>query len=211
MKPIKSVLVLAAVLAPAIAFAQPPGSGGSGGYYSTPPRQVEGGFHDRTGRVMWGINIGLGGMHDRGGDIECDNCAYSTLSGQAAGHIGGMLNPRLGLMAELQGNLQQLEYGVSSDEDVFLTQSALMFAAQYWVMPQLWIKGGIGFAHLQISDAVFVEDVDNGMALMGAIGFEVFSARRMSVDLQGRLLSGMYKGIDNTITAGSVGIGINWF
>lgn len=160
---------------------------------------------------MWGFNLGIGGMHDRGGDIECVNCAYSTVAGEVAGHIGGMLNPRLGLMAELQANVQTLEIGEFVDEDIYLTQSALMFAAQYWVMPQLWIKGGIGLAHLQLSDSYDSAELDNGMALMGAIGFEVYSARYMSVDLQGRVLSGAYEGIDNTITAGSVGVGINWF
>jgi hypothetical protein len=52
---------------------------------------------------------------------------------------------------------------------------------------------------------------EGGMAVMGAVGFELLSARYFSVDLQGRLLNGSYKGIDNNITAGSVGVGINWF
>jgi hypothetical protein len=46
---------------------------------------------------------------------------------------------------------------------------------------------------------------------MGAIGFEILSARYFSLDLQGRFLNGSYDGIDNNITAGSIGLGINWF
>jgi hypothetical protein len=91
-----------------------------------------------------------------------------------------------------------------------------MIAGQYWITPQLWIKGGLGFANLQIqqSDAfgTFAESrPENGTAIMGAVGFELFSSRNLAVDLQGRLLNGSYKGIDDNITAASVGIGINWY
>jgi hypothetical protein len=46
---------------------------------------------------------------------------------------------------------------------------------------------------------------------MGAVGFELLSAQRFSVDLQGRLVAGSYDGIDQQITAASIGVGINWF
>lgn len=218
MKPIKSLFVLAALLVfPSIASAQGyyGRPAGGGGYYAQPPvnSQLPGGFHNRQGRLIFGFNLGLGAMHDRGGDIECVDCTYSTASGQVAGHVGGFIGPRLALMGEAQANLQTLSSNIYEDET--LVQSALMIAAQYWVTPQLWIKGGIGFANVQVDhsnwDGTAVEPIDNGLALMGAVGFEVFSARYFSVDIQGRLLNGAYKGIDNSITAGSVGIGINWF
>jgi hypothetical protein len=114
-------------------------------------------------------------------------------------------------MAEVQGNALTL----SSDgyDDITLIQSALMGAAQYWITPQLWIKGGIGFASLDLDDSAYYEDahIDSGMAIMGAVGFELLSSQRFSVDLQGRLLAGSYDGIDEQITAGSIGVGLNWF
>jgi len=208
MKPIKSLLVLFLVIAPTAAFAQGyygPGGGGQ-------PRQP-GGFHDRTGRLAFGGSLGLGGMHDDFGDIDCANC--DSVAVQLAGHIGGFVGPRLALMGEVQLNGQTLQ--VNNDgTDTSLVQSALMFAAQYWVTPQLWIKGGIGFANLQVQDSdafgVFAEsEPENGTALMGAVGFELLSAQFFSVDLQGRVLNGAYKGIDDNITALSIGVGINWF
>ncbi|HEU0035862.1 MAG TPA: hypothetical protein VFQ53_34855 [Kofleriaceae bacterium] len=212
MKPIKTLLligILAAIpsLAPSDAAAQP------GGYYSGPPpgSQLPGGFHNRQGRLTFGFQLGLGGMNDDVGDIDCGNCDYNPLSLGISGHIGGFLGPRFALMFELQANTQQVSQGAFSDEDQFLTQSAAMIAGQYWLTPQLWLKGGIGLAHLQVDDAYFVSDIDNGTALMGAIGFEVFSAQYMSIDIQGRLINGAYKGIDNNVTAGTVGVGINWF
>lgn len=217
MKPIKSLFVLAAlILFPTVASAQGYyGGGGGGGYYNAPPPNstLPGGFHNRQGRLIFGFSLGLGGMSDRGGDIECSNCDYNTAAGEVSGHIGGFIGPRLALLGEVQGNIQTISSGLY--EDTQLVQSALMVAAQYWVTPQLWVKGGIGFANVQVDhqywDGTATEPVDNGMALMGAIGFELFSARYFSVDLQGRVLNGAYKGIDNSITAGSVGIGVNWF
>lgn len=207
----KKIIVLACLLLPSVAFAQ---------YYSQPaPNSVlPGGFHNRAGGLAFGFSLGLGGMSDRGGDIECANCDYGTVSGQLSGHIGGFIGPRLALLGELQGNFQTLESDRLTGDTTVLTQGALMIAAQYWVTPQLWIKGGIGFASLQVDRSYYGDGIidessipETGMAIMGAVGFELLSARFFSVDLQGRLLNGSYEGIDNNITAGSVGIGVNWF
>ena len=207
MKPIKLMILAFLMLVPTAAFAQ--GYYGGGGYGPAPAQRHAGGFHKRN--IAFGFSAGLGGMSDQGGDIECGNCDYNPLSFQVEGHIGGFVGPRFALMFEAQLNGQTVEQRLFSDEDVFLTQGAAMFAAQSWVTPILWLKGGIGFSHLQLEDSFNAEDIDNGTALMGAIGVELLSARDFSIDLQGRLLNGSYKGIDNNITAASVGIGINWY
>lgn len=205
----KKIIILACLLFPSLAFAQ---------YYSAPPpsSQFPGGFHNRTGRLIFGGSLGLGGMEDNGGDIECTNC--SSVSGQIAGHLGGFIGPRLALMGELQGNFQTLESDRFTGDTSVLTQGALMLAAQYWVTPQLWIKGGIGFASLQVDRSYYGDGIidestipENGLAVMGAIGFELLSARFFSLDLQGRLLNGSYDEIGYNITAASIGLGLNWF
>jgi hypothetical protein len=93
-----------------------------------------------------------------------------------------------------------------------------MIAGQYWVTPQLWIKGGIGFANLQVDWSAYGDGIvdastqpEHGVALLGAVGYELLSARNFSVDLQGRLINGAYDSINNHITALSVGVGINRF
>jgi hypothetical protein len=205
MKPIKSLLVLAIVCAPALAAAQ--------GYYGRPgPRSaVPGGFHDRTGRLTWGIGGGIGAMHDGGSAItSCVNCDFKPLALEGDLHIGGMLSPRFGLMFEGQVNAQTVAVN-RFDEDTFVTQAAAMFAAQFWVLPQLWIKGGIGFANLQVDDRVFVEDFGTGGAIMGAIGVELFSARNFALELQGRVIQTSYNSLDDNITSGTIGLGINWY
>ena len=46
---------------------------------------------------------------------------------------------------------------------------------------------------------------------MGAAGYELLSARNFSIDLQGRLISGSYESFDQSVTAGTVGVGFNWY
>ena len=207
MKPIKSLLVLAVLAAPGIASAQGYYGGGGGG------APLPGGFHNRMGRVMYGVSIGLGGMHDDGSGItDCGNCDYNPLAAEADMHLGGMISPRFGLMAEAQFNGQTVQTDPFSDNgDTVLIQSTLMIAGQYWLTPQLWVKGGLGLAHLDAQDNYYDYDFGGGAAIMGGIGFELLSARFMSVDLQGRIIEGSYHGLDDHITSATVGVGLNWY
>jgi hypothetical protein len=205
MKPIKSLFVLAIVCIPALASAQ--------GYYNGrggPPAREPGGFHHREGMLIYGAAIGFGGMNDGGSGLtDCGGCDVKPLAFEGDAHIGGMLSNQFGLMFEVQVNSQQ----VSADrfDNTFVTQGAAMIAAQYWVLPMLWIKGGIGFASLQVDDGVFVDDFGTGGAVMGAAGVELFSARNFALELQGRLINGSYNSLNDNITSGTIGIGINWF
>lgn len=214
---IKSLVLVGLVaaiptLAPSDASAQPGGYYGPGG--GPPNAQLPGGFHNRQGRLTFGFQGGLGYMNsDVFGDLNCNGCSGGGVSFGVSGHIGGFLGPRFALMFEAQVNGQQLTEEQIVEDDIFLYQTAAMVAAQYWVTPQLWIKGGIGLAHLeeQTRDGFAGFEIDNGTAILGAVGFEIFSSRYLSVDLQGRLLNGSYEGVDDNITAGSIGIGVNWF
>ena len=208
MKPIKSLLVLAIILAPAIASAQY--YGGGPGYYNGPSNRIPGGFHNRTGRLTWGFGIGLGGMHDDGSGItNCDNCANAPAL-ELDGHIGGMIGPRFALMFEGQLNARTVHSDVYNG-DTTLSQSAAMIAGQFWVTPQLWVKGGLGLTGLQADDTYVTYDYGTGVAVMGAIGFELMSARYFAVDLQGRIIEGTYNSGNDHVTAANVGVGFNWY
>lgn len=214
MKRTHLVAFAAVLLAPAVAAAQP-GYGAPpppGGYYSQ-PTSVAGGFHDRAGRMALGFSLGLGGMQVGDDDVTCVNCDYDPIAGEFDFHIGGMLSPRFALLFEVQGNAQTVEenfYGATS-----LVQATAMVAGQYWLTPQLWVKGGIGGASLSYSyDDGYdsqSENIDEGMALMGGVGYELLSARNFSIDLQGRLVSGSYESFDQNVTSGTVGVGFNWY
>ncbi len=209
MKPIKSLLVLAILLAvPSIAGAQGYYGGGPG--YGPPP--VPGGFHNRTGRLAWGFSLGLGYMNENGDRVTCPGCDAQPVTGEIDFHIGGMINPRMGIMLELQGNAQQVALDPTTDET--LEQTLVLGAIQYWLTPQLWIKGGIGIANLQLNDnvnGVTYVSPGNGLGLLGGIGFELLSARNFAVDLQGRLTEGTYNSGSDHITSGTIGVGLNWY
>lgn len=209
MKPTKILLTLAILLVPGLAAAQGYYGGGGPGYSQPPPSSD--GFHYRTGHLAFGGSIGLGGMHDSGSRVTaCNNCSYNPIALELDGHIGGMLSNRFALLGEFQLNAQT----VVSDyyDDTVLSQTALMIAGQLWLTPQLWLKGGIGLAHLEAGDSYVVQDIGNGAALMAGIGFEVMSARNFAVDLQGRIIRGEYHGfLEDNVTSGTVGLGINWY
>ena len=206
MKPIKSILVLAIVLAPALASAQ--------GYYNG---AGPGGrpFHHRMGRLAWGFSIGLGGMHDDGSGLtDCGNCNYNPVAVEVDGHIGAMLSNQLALLFEGQVNGQTVhaDASVNGNGDTVLTQSAAMAALQYWITPQLWVKGGLGFSHLETQDDFgLTQPPASGFVVMGAIGFELLSARLFAMDLQGRLIEGSYDGLSDHITSATIGLGFNWY
>ena len=217
--PIASALVLGAALlaAPSLASAQgyygpPPGGGG---YYANPPGVMPGGFYNRMGRLALGFSIGLGGMSSNAqGDIGCSSCNYNPIAVEVDGHVGGMLSPRFGLMLELQGNVQTIEDN-GQGGTVTLSQGTAMVAGQFWLTPKLWIKGGIGVAHLSydFTDPYQTQSqpIDNGGAIMGAAGYELYSTPEFAVDLQGRIIDGSYKGINDHITSATVGLGFNWY
>ena len=203
------------LMAPTLAAAQPgagqpPPSTAPGGYYASPP-PISDGFFGRRG-ISIGFGFGLGAMSDTSGPIECVNCDYNPAAFGFDFHIGGMLNPRLALLLEIWGTGQTLDNAGS----VTLMQGMFMVAAQYWVTPQLWIKGGLGAADLSLSydDGYYEptsEAIDKGGAVMGGLGYEVMSSRRFAIDIHGRIGIGTYDGIQDQITVGTVGVGFNWY
>jgi hypothetical protein len=205
---------LAVIASAGVSMAQP-----SRGYYSQPPPQgyygqtqnAANGFNERAGHLIAGVSLGFGGMSVDDKSVKCNNCSSNPVAFSASANIGGMLSNQLGLMLELQANSQTVsELG---NNTIFLTQTAAMIAAQYWVSPRLWIKGGVGFANLSNTDSNSDAQLDigsGGAALIGA-GYELVSNQRMAVDLQGRFVIGSYDGINSKTSSGTVGVGINWF
>jgi hypothetical protein len=221
MKRLVSFVFLGAALLvfPALASAQgyygPPPPAYGGGYYGR-PAVLPGGYWDRTGRLALGFSLGLGGMHSNAeGDIGCPTCDYNPIAGEVDFHIGGMLSPRFALLFEAQGNLQTVDDN-GQGGTVTLSQGTAMVAGQFWLTPHLWIKGGIGAAHLSYDfndpyGTAGSQPISNGAAIMGAVGYELFSTREFAVDIQGRLIEGSYKDLGDQLTSGTVGVGFNWY
>lgn len=158
--------------------------------------------------LLLGFSLGGGSMESSGGPIECVDCSDSV-AGSADFHIGYMVNPRLALMYEAWGVAQKLD----AAESVTLVQVLSMAAAQYWLTPRLWVKGGIGTAHLveRYKPEEEGKKLDTGVAVMGAVGIEIMQGRRFAMDLQLRAGSGTYEGLGDQIHQGSLQLGFSWF
>lgn len=173
-------------------------------YYGPPP------VAERRGLAI-GFGFGIGGMEAESGPLRCDGCDFDPIAGGIDFHIGAMINPRMAILFELQGTGQTL------DDQGFetLTQVMLMGAVQYWATPQLWVKGALGTSHLGISyDDGYQSDsaeLDSGLGVMGAVGYELLSSPQFAIDLSLRLSSARYDGLDDSIHSGLVGVGFNWY
>jgi hypothetical protein len=160
-------------------------------------------------RLAWGFSVGVGGMNDSGGITSC-NCNYNPAAYEADLHLGAFVGPRAAILFEAQVNGQTVSRDATSGDTV-VNQSALMVALQYWLTPQLWIKGGIGFADLTESNDLTSTGFGGGAAFMGAVGFELLSSRRFALDLQGRIIEGEYNSFGDNVQSATIGLGFNWY
>lgn len=172
----------------------------------------------KTTRDGWniGLSLGVGSMSSSAGELECIDCDSEPPTIAFDLHVGTMVMPRMALQAEVWGQSRSLDaYG-----DASLGQTMFMVALQYWLTPRFWIKGGLGIASLSVSyyDGVddVSENVDNGSAVMGAIGYELISSRSFALDLQLKTGSGLYEGdgpgdTGEDLSTGVLALGVNWY
>ena len=155
-------------------------------------------------------------------DVACSGCDGDPVSAAFDAHLGWMSSPRLAFMFEVQGTGQTIDQN-SAFTDTLL-QSTETVGVQYWLTPQLWLKGGIGAAQLTVSrddgfDTAQSDSID-GVAITGAVGYEILSARNFAIDLQLRATGGSYKDAttnvdgstsDTSVGTTSLGLGFNWY
>ena len=65
-------------------------------------------------------------------------------------HLGGMLNPRLALVGDVFAAVRYWDDAVAGRTSAY--SSIWTIALQYWVTNIVWLKGGLGWANLQIND-----------------------------------------------------------
>lgn len=167
------------------------------GYPPPPPRGVY-----RSGLVFGG-SIGIGG-------ISADACGvYCGGAGMIEGHIGGMLNPRLALMGDLWGSVHPWDDGISTGTTY---HGIYTLALQYWATDIVWIKGGLGFGHMQLQadDELNAFGDESGLGAMAAVGVELMQSYNFALDIHLRLGHGFYSQGGDVNTAGLM-VGVNWY
>ena len=166
-------------------------------YYPPPaPRGVY-----RSGLILGG-SLGAGSISAE----ACGTVCGAAFMGEV--HIGGMLNPRLALMGDFWLGARGWSDPTIGDGSTIHNIDTL--ALQYWAADILWIKGGVGFGHMQLSDVIGTFGDETGLAVMGAIGLEVLQSYNTTLDLQLRAGHGFYsEGGD--VNNFALMIGFNWY
>jgi len=174
-------------------YAPPPGYG-----YPPPPPPP------RVYRSGLTVGAAIGG-----GGISASNCGACGGGFAFELHIGGMVAPQLAIMADISSVLHSYDDGLGGSNT--LSNSLFAVAAQYWVAPMVWLKGGIGDAHISLSDYAgntYGTDED-ALGFLLAGGVEVFRTPNFALDLQLRFMHGSYSGGGATNYAFLVGF--NWY
>ncbi len=158
----------------------------------------------RTGLV-------LGGSID-GGNIGCqtkngDDCGTWHDAGGLSFHAGAMVGPSLAILGEL--------WGMAHTEDHITASQGLATAAlRGWVVPRLWLQGGLGFARSSVSyrsgNLMTSAQSDTVPAFMLGAGVELLSTPTFGLDLELRGGSGFYEG-DARVYNAALGVGASWY
>ena len=175
----RTVLVLAVLLAPAVAFAQlpsdpvgtplpAPGGPGMQPVY-TPPPTPGGPWWTHQGLTIE-ANIGFGYAHLTDDSTKSSVNTNAALAGLDLG-IGGWLNPQLALT----GRVASVNIKYDGAPDVMGTRVLAWIgpSLQYWPDPHFWMGGGIGFATYRLvgNDACSGTSTNNACGVNG-FGFD---------------------------------------
>jgi len=128
---------------------------------------------------IFGVAVG-------GGGIKCDDC--ESMNGPASAlYLGGMVTDKLAIVVDGSGILK-------TEDDVDLTSIVSGIAAQYWVSPRVWVKGGVGAGQLGVSSGKVSETSDLGLGFLGGAGVEIVQKKKFTLDLQVRFTTAKIEG-----------------
>lgn len=184
---------------------------------------------DRAG-LIGGISLGGGTINLSGGtsDPSVDFVRQGGDSGLGAGanlYLGGMTSQRSALLFELaittaatesvdgevRVGARRVTFGSA---DSSLSSLVMAGAAQYWVMSNVWVRGGLGVGVIdrdlviESSDLTITLDQGNGVAVLAGAGVEVWRHTNFAVDTQVHYTTFALKGL--RVHAPSVHVGLTW-
>jgi hypothetical protein len=141
-------------------------------------------------------------------DFACNGCEQDPPTGSFDLHGGVMITEDLALQGELWFHSRALDVdGMTS-----VNQSMFLLAAQYWPTARFWLKAGIGLASLTTSSAgAGSENLDDGSALMAAIGYELMHSRGFGLDVQLKTGMGNYSQDAKAVAITALALGLNWY
>jgi hypothetical protein len=135
---------------------------------------------------MLGGGLGLGGMSfSVDGDEEA---SYNDATGLQLA-FGGMISPQFALGIDLTALLARDDMG---GDELRVFERAIGAWVRYWMIPRLWLEGGI--ASVRAGASSDYEDLPtyDGAQIHGAVGFEVLHQVHWSIDVSLRLAAAGY-------------------
>lgn len=148
-----------------------------------------------------------------GGHMGCqtedgDDCGDGVHeAGGFSVHVGGLVTPRLALLAEF--------WGMAHSEDRFTATQVLATAnVRGWIAPRLWLQGGVGVARSKLEfdgDIIMATSTSSVVpAASAAIGFELVQTPVFGLDIELRAGSGLYRD-DIRIYNAALGVGASFY
>ena len=160
-----------------------------------------------------GLHLGFG---VGGGSMSCESVGEEDIcdatidqAGSVDFHIGLMLRPRLSINGEI--------WVMGHTEDyVTITNAITTIGATLWLMPKLWLRGGIGGAvarwHYKGPLGLQLDDQTESVpAVAAAAGFEVYSKPNFAIDIELRGGTGFYKDDQAKSHNAAVAVGFTWY
>ncbi|MEZ4398781.1 MAG: hypothetical protein R3B06_02090 [Kofleriaceae bacterium] len=155
------------------------------------------------------VTFGIGGGHLGCSDANGDSCNGSgpVQSATFVAEVGGMVGRNLALLAHL-------EYARHDKDNHAVSQTIGAAAVRAWVLPRLWLEGGIGVARARA-------EYDNGVVgviatsdtvpgVVAGLGVEVIRSRDFALDVNLRTGTGLYRD-DVNLYQTSLGLAATFF
>ena len=152
-----------------------------------------------------GIFGGFGGW---AGNISCNgsDCGGFSAAGGASGHLGYMFNRQLGILVDVWAL-------TSKDGNVGLTFLTSTVDVRFWLLPILWVQGGLGNGHAIVHVDGFAAasgDVPVGEV---AAGLQLLRGRNWDLDVVLQVAQGTSTSDSGSSTGRSTGLGVQltWY
>ncbi len=173
-------------------------------YHYPPPPPPPRPRGQRRGLTL-GAGIGFGGLTATDG-----NKTWSFEGGLSyTFRVGLAVAPNLVLMWNCEGTVTTFRDEL--DDSAQLNQTAHLAALQIFLLDRLWLKGGIGAAHLDYETSVVSFRGDWGLAGMVGIGFELIQGRNTSLDIEFSSTLARYSDLGETWNNTGLNFAINWY
>lgn len=160
---------------------------------------------ERSGLVL-GASIDGGniGCQTKSGD-DCGNGAHPA--GGFSLHVGAMLTPAVAILGEA--------WGMAHTQDSLTATQVLVTAnVRAWLVPRLWLQGGVGVARSKLSfdnSVISASTMSSTVpAVDAAVGLELVRSPMFGLDLELRGGTGLYRE-DVRIYNAALGVGVSFF